>query len=212
MESIDDVLQKLKDGEVVTLCDIYSAVSLEGKKGGEMRLAALLAWVTNAAGSDSADALLLEIKNLLTTIDQDTGLLSGLIDSGRLKVSSVVTSAPTTAVTNASLDSLAALIVGSRLQVEVLGMLGTSRSVAAGSASAEVTLTTTCRRVRVTAVGADICFRAGTGSIGSAVTTDHYMVSGTSADFAVEANSKIAAIRAGSTDGSLRITELLPTV
>lgn len=68
MESIDDVLQKLKDGEVVTLCDIYSAVSLEGKKGGEMRLAALLAWVTNAAGSDSADALLLEIKNMITNL------------------------------------------------------------------------------------------------------------------------------------------------
>lgn len=171
MESIDDVLQKLKDGEVVTLCDIYSAVSLEGKKGGEMRLAALLAWVTNAAGSDSADALLGDIKDLI---------------EGLIKVD--------------------------RLQVEILGMLGTSRSVAAGSASAEVTLTTTCRRVRVTAVGADICFRVGTGSIGSAVTTDHYMVSGTSADFAVAESSKIAAIRAGSTDGSLKITELLPTV
>lgn len=113
---------------------------------------------------------------------------------------------------DASTAALAALILDGRLQVEVLGMLGTSRSVAAGSASAEVTLTTTCRRVRVTAVGADICFRVGTGSIGSAVTTDHYMVSGTSADFAVAASSKIAAIRAGSTDGSLKITELLPTL
>ena len=181
MESIDDILQKLKDGEEVALCDIYSAVSLEGKKGGEMRLAALLAWVTNAAGSDSADALLLDIKNLLTTVDADTSALSNLI-------------------------------VVNRLQVETLGMLGASTSVAAGAASAEVTLTPTCRRVHATAVGGDICFRVGTGAIGDAVVTDHYLVSGTSIDFAVAANSKIAAIRAGATSGTLYISELLPTV
>jgi len=118
----------------------------------------------------------------------------------------------TESATDASTAALAALILDGRLQVEVLGMLGAPRSLAAGVASAEITLTSTCRRVRVTAVDADICFRVGTGTIGDAVSTDHYLIAGSSADFAVAASSKIAAIRAGSTDGTLRISELLPAV
>ena len=104
----------------------------------------------------------------------------------------------------------ASLSATGRTLVEPLGQAGTSLTVAAASTSAEVALTETCRRVSLTAVGADLCFRIGAGTIGNAVATDHYLVAGTTKDFAVAANSKIAAIRAGSTDGSLRITELIP--
>ena len=61
-----DVLQKLKDGEDVSVCDIFGSGQLEGQRGQEARLAALIAWVTNAAGSDSADALLTQILDAFT--------------------------------------------------------------------------------------------------------------------------------------------------
>jgi len=65
MDSITEILRKLKAGEEVDVCDIYSTVAMDGKQGAEQRLAALIAWVTNSAGSDSADALLADIKQIL---------------------------------------------------------------------------------------------------------------------------------------------------
>jgi hypothetical protein len=61
MDSITEILRKLKAGEEVDICDIYATVSVDGKQGSEQRLAALIAWVTNSAGSDSADALLADL-------------------------------------------------------------------------------------------------------------------------------------------------------
>jgi len=65
MDSITEILRKLKAGEEVDICDIYSSVAMDGKQGAEQRLAALIAWVTNAAGSDSADAILADIRQIL---------------------------------------------------------------------------------------------------------------------------------------------------
>lgn len=61
MDDITEILRKLKAGENVDICDIYATVAMDGKQGAEQRLAALIAWVTNSAGADSADALLAEL-------------------------------------------------------------------------------------------------------------------------------------------------------
>lgn len=47
MISIDQVLEKLKNGEEVKLCDIFSSVSFEGKAGQDKRLAALIQYVNS---------------------------------------------------------------------------------------------------------------------------------------------------------------------
>jgi hypothetical protein len=97
-----------------------------------------------------------------------------------------------------------------RQKVEPLGKLGASRGFALTTASAEVTLTPSCRRVRLTTtVNAD--YRIGTGTIGAAVSTDHLLLAGTSIDLCVDANSKVAAIRdaTATADGVFAITELV---
>jgi len=169
MDSIDTILKKIKSGASVELCDIYQTASLDGNQGADKRLAALIAWTANSAGSDSADVLLSDIK----------ALIQGLTVAGRF-------------------------------QVEPLGALGASWAVAVTGSANLTFLTPTCRRVRVTAVGADICIRAGAGAVGAAVNTDHIVLAGTSMDFAVPENSKIGAIRQLLTNGTLYITELLP--
>jgi len=97
-----------------------------------------------------------------------------------------------------------------RQKVEPLGKLGASHSFSLTTASAEVTLTPACRRVRLTTtVNAD--YRIGTGAIGPAVATDHVLLAGTSIDLCVDANSKVAAIRdaTATANGLFAITELV---
>jgi len=86
--------------------------------------------------------------------------------------------------------------------------LGGAKSVAAGSTSARVQLATSgIVGVSITATGADIRFALGNSSV-TASGTSHYLPQGQSRDFAVSASQYIAAIRNGSTDGVLEITEL----
>lgn len=92
--------------------------------------------------------------------------------------------------------------------VEPLGQPGLPRQLAAGAASANTALTTTCRRLTMHANGAAIRFMIGTGAqVASA--TSHYIGSGERLDWAVPANAQIAVIRAGATDGVLEISELV---
>ncbi len=105
------------------------------------------------------------------------------------------------------LTLLAALTSGgNRLHVEPLSALGVSRTLAVGATSAEITLTSTCRRVSLTPL-VDMCIVIGTGAQ-TATSTSHYLLANTVKDFAVPAGARIAAIRV-STDGNLRISELL---
>lgn len=95
MDSITEILRKLKAGEEVDVCDIYSTVAMDGKQGAEQRLAALIAWVTNSAGSDSADALLADIKQILVDLTPHGRLLSDPL--GRPSVRRVVAAGATSA-------------------------------------------------------------------------------------------------------------------
>ena len=94
------------------------------------------------------------------------------------------------------------------LSVEPLGVPGVARQLAAGSASANTALTSTCRRISVRAVGADIRYAIGSSSQ-TATATSHFIANGERLDLAVPATPNIAVIRNASTSGTLEVTELI---
>lgn len=95
---------------------------------------------------------------------------------------------------------------GSTNRVEVLGTLGTARSIAITTTSANVALTTTTTRVSIVARTCDCRVIIGT----TATTSSAYIMAGERMSFTVPASSTIAAIRdaAASSNGTLEITEL----
>jgi hypothetical protein len=93
------------------------------------------------------------------------------------------------------------------LPVDALAALGVARQLAAGAASANTALTTTCRRVSIHARTADIRYVIGTGAQ-TASATSHFIAAGERLDLGVPASAQIAVIRAGSTDGVLELSEL----
>ena len=93
--------------------------------------------------------------------------------------------------------------------VEPLGALGVARQLAAGSSSANTALTSTCRRISMRAVSADIRFAIGATSQTANASTSHFIASGERLDFAVPADANIAVIRDASTNGTLELTELV---
>ena len=133
-----------------------------------MRLAALLAWVTNAAGSDSADAILAQIRDNLDD------------------------------VTNTS----------NRLVVEPLGQPLVARQLSAGAATANTALTTTCRRISMRAVGANIRYNIAAVATTANADTSHYIAQDERLDLLVPENANIAVIRDATTNGVLELTEL----
>jgi hypothetical protein len=92
--------------------------------------------------------------------------------------------------------------------VEPLGIPAVARQLAAGSASVNTTLTSTCRRISVRAVGADIRYRIGSTSQ-TASATSHFIANGERLDLAVPATPNIAVIRNATTSGTLEVTELI---
>jgi hypothetical protein len=92
--------------------------------------------------------------------------------------------------------------------VEPLSVPGTARQLAAGNTSANTALTTTCRRISIRAVGADIRYAIGSTSQ-TATATTHFIANGERLDLAVPVTPNIAVLRNGTTDGTLELTELL---
>jgi hypothetical protein len=92
--------------------------------------------------------------------------------------------------------------------VEPLSVPGTARQLAAGNTSANTALTTTCRRISMRAVGADIRYAIGSTSQ-TATATTHFIANGERLDLAVPVTPNIAVLRNGTTDGTLELTELL---
>jgi len=91
--------------------------------------------------------------------------------------------------------------------VEPLGIPAVARQLSAGSSSANTALTTTCRRISIKAIGADIRYAIGSSSQ-TASATSHFIGNGERLDLAVPATPNIAVLRNGSTDGTLELTEL----
>jgi hypothetical protein len=94
------------------------------------------------------------------------------------------------------------------LPTEPLGAPGVARQLAAGATSANTALTSTCRRISMRAVGADIRYAIGS-SAQTASATSHFIGNSERLDVAVPATPNIAVIRNASTSGTLELTELL---
>ena len=169
-DSIQTILQQIKSGENVALCDILRTGAFDGKQGSEARLAAIIAWVTNSADSDNVDAILTNIYNLQLASAGNEG----------------------------------------RIRVEPLGQPSTAIRVSALATSSRVQLSAGIYRVSIKAVGADIRYSLGASAVLTAsATTDHYISDGERLDIMVQPSFYIAAIRLGSSNGVLEITQLI---
>lgn len=153
------------------------------------------------------------LQNWTTLLAKIPTLVSGRIPVDGSGVTQPISATSLPLPTGAALESggnLAAIAAGmtnGTQKTNVLMSLGTPRQQPVTSTSASITLTSTCKAVSLVALTADVCFRVGSGAQ-TAVTTDHYLQSGERIDIAVAASSSIGVIRAGSTDGVLRISEL----
>ena len=96
---------------------------------------------------------------------------------------------------------------GASIDVEPLGLPTVARQISAGSSSANTALTSTCRRISIKAIGADIRYAIGSTSQTASATT-HFIGNGERLDLAVPETPNIAVIRGGSTDGTLELSEL----
>jgi hypothetical protein len=114
---------------------------------------------------------------------------------------------PTGAATETTLSALntkvPVQIVPGLLPVDTLATPGASRVQVTAGIAATVTLTSTCRRVSMFATQG-----AWYSISGTATATSHYIGAGERLDFDVPASTAISVLRE-TTDGSIRITELL---
>jgi hypothetical protein len=95
-----------------------------------------------------------------------------------------------------------------RTRVEPLGTPGVARQIAAGAASVNTLLTSTCRRISIHARGADVRYSIG-ATTQTASGASHFIAAGERLDLSVPLNARIGVIRADATDGTLELTELL---
>jgi len=84
---------------------------------------------------------------------------------------------------------------------------GTARQLAAGSSSANTALTTTCERISILAVTADIRYLIGTSAQTANAGTSHFIKAGERLELDVPLGANIGIIRDASTDGVLELTE-----
>jgi hypothetical protein len=96
-----------------------------------------------------------------------------------------------------------------RARTEILGMPGVPRQLAAGSTQVNTALTTTCRRLSMRAVGANIRYLIGSTAQAANADTSHFIADGERLDLALPATPNISIIRDASTDGVLEVTELI---
>lgn len=94
------------------------------------------------------------------------------------------------------------------LYIEPLGVSGVARQLSATATSSNTALTTTCTRLSMRAVGADIRYKIGSAAQ-TADNTSHFIANGERLDLGLPTTPNIAVIRNASTDGTLEITELL---
>lgn len=100
---------------------------------------------------------------------------------------------------------------GNLMPVEPLGTPGVAHQQDVTTASADVALTATCRRVSIAVDGCKARYKVGTSEQTADAATSHAIRDGERLDFAVPAGAHISVIRdaAATTDGVLEISELM---
>ena len=84
---------------------------------------------------------------------------------------------------------------------------GVARQLAAGASSANTALTSTCERISILAVTADIRYLIGTSAQTANAGTSHFIKTGERIELDVPLSANIGVIRDASTDGVLELTE-----
>jgi hypothetical protein len=92
--------------------------------------------------------------------------------------------------------------------IEPLGIPGVARQLSATAASTNTALTSTCRRISITALVDAIRFSIGSSSQ-TASTTSHFIAAGERLDLALPSTPNIAVLRAGAVNATLEVTEYL---
>lgn len=92
--------------------------------------------------------------------------------------------------------------------VEPLGLPSVARQITVNGTSSNTALTTTCRRLSMRAIGADMRYAIGS-STQTATASSHFIAQGERLDLALPATPNLAVIRDASTDGVLEVTELI---
>ena len=91
---------------------------------------------------------------------------------------------------------------------DTTGELGASHTITAAATSSSITVAATCRRVMVSCQTNPVAIRVGFGAQ-TAVATDHYLHTGERITISVPHGATIAAIRTGSSNGTVYVSELL---
>ena len=86
---------------------------------------------------------------------------------------------------------------------------GVARQLAAGATSANTALTSTCERISILAVTADIRYLIGTSSQTANAGTSHFIKAGERLELDVPLGANIGIIRDASTSGVLEVTEFV---
>ena len=86
---------------------------------------------------------------------------------------------------------------------------GVARQLAAGATSANTALTSTCERISILAVTADIRYLIGTSAQTANAGTSHLIKAGERLELDVPLGANIGIIRDASTSGVLEVTEFV---
>lgn len=96
----------------------------------------------------------------------------------------------------------------SAVPVEPLGIPGVARQLSATTVSNNTALTSTCRRISITALVDAIRFSIGSSSQ-TASSASHFIAAGERLDLALPSTPNIAVLRAGAVNATLEVTEYL---
>tara|TARA_R100001198_G_C5115843_1_gene141034 strand:- start:153 stop:476 length:324 start_codon:yes stop_codon:yes gene_type:complete len=99
------------------------------------------------------------------------------------------------------------VIASKRIQGPGLKKPGVARQLAAGASSANTVLTTTCERISIRAVTADIRYAIGTTAQTANAGTSHFIAQNERLELDVPLGANIGIIRDASTSGTLEVTE-----
>lgn len=175
---------------------------------GQAAIVAAIQAIPGAPGTVALDG------TTLAALESVTVQSSALPTGAATETTIAALSAKTPALGQAAAAASSPVVLASDqplIPANTLGQPGVARKIttnAAGGASAEVTLTTTCRRVSMVATGGAQRYVVGTGAQ-TALATSHYIQQGERLDVNVPANARIAAISDTASPGGLEITELL---
>jgi hypothetical protein len=169
---------------------------------------------SSKANTDLEPALSQE--SVLTALGAETNTTGPSTDTaaatlnGRLirlaqRLTSLIELFPSTGLSQPLTD---AQLRATAVPIEPLSIPGVARQLSATAASTNTALTSTCRRISITALVDGIRFSIGSTSQ-TASANSHFIAAGERLDLALPSTPNIAVLRAGAVNATLEVTEYL---